>query len=258
MIALNQPRNLVVGLAGTALITALAGCGVQQSQTPAAAPKAPTAYAMTVSESLPSSPEPIMVTWKGTIKRNATTFSHLTQQIGTTPPMTLAPAPKTPPISKSTLTPNASKGKSKASIKASSKSKTVSHSSTKATPVMPAPPPVMPVLASEMTLWNTAHPSWPLAPLPTVDATLEHPLVLKALTPNVSQTWHEPISLQGMTLAATETLTATVARPEGIFREAEWTLVITTQSTKITPKKGKPYLLPALTWTERGHVNPQS
>lgn len=84
------------------------------------------------------------------------------------------------------------------------------------------------------------------------------PLTVNAQAAHITKTWHHALKLETLTLPATEKLTAVIARPQGIFHQAQWTLTITSQSQTIHPIHGTPYLLPALTWTESGTVTGQA
>ena len=209
-----------MGASAVTLTVLLGGCGWH---TPTATMVAPTSYTATIIETVPSSPQPIQVTWKGTLPASLHRWTHLTEQIGQTPVMTLIPG-------------------------ASNAKTTVLK-----TPALK--PATASTLLRELGLWDTigSH-TWPIKPFPTVNVVVHEPLTVSSGLAHLQHQWHASVTIQGVTLPATESLAATIARPQGILQSAHWTLVITTNAQHIVPKKGAAYWFPALSWTEQGTV----
>lgn len=245
MICLTPMFKAGVALAGTALMAVVAGCGVQSASPSASAP--PIAYHVTVDESLPSSPQPITVVWKGTLPYRGTTFSRLTEQIGQSPSMTVVPVPqpKTAPASLTSSTKSS----------AATKPKAAANHAVQVPAVVNPTAAVPGLLKQEITAITGAHAVLPTNPMPLVDAPLANPIAL-SFSAHIQKTWRDSVTLGSTVVPATVSLTTNVAKPQGIFRQASWTLVMTTQSIQVKPKKGKPYFIPSLTWTERGTVTP--
>jgi hypothetical protein len=113
------------------------------------------------------------------------------------------------------------------------------------------------VLTQEALAWTHSHPVWPTQPLPTVPITLIRPL--RVLTDHAlnTQEWHTTIRLGHHTLSATILLSTTMARPQGVLRQAQWTWIVTAPSQRVTGSHGGSYTLPSTTWTERGQITRQ-
>lgn len=75
------------------VLLSVAGCG-PIGGTHQAASGAPARYLVTVTETLPSTPQPITVHWWGTLLRRSHQWQHFMEQIGTTAAMQIIPTSK--------------------------------------------------------------------------------------------------------------------------------------------------------------------
>lgn len=212
---------LMAGL--VVLAGGMAGCGTGSSSA-----QTPKHYQVVVRESLPSVPLPILVVWRGTLVVSAWRWTALTEQVGQTPTVSLLAKPSTA---------NTAKGGA------------IGHPD----PAARAPG----VLRQEVSWVVGRSPRLPRQPVPLVDAVLSATRALGSEAA-IRQSWQTPVTLGGQRIPATIRLRAEVARPQGVVRQAVWTLVITTQATAVKPKHGPGYTIPSLTWTQRGTLQARS
>ena len=210
MMSVVRTSLLAIGGSILGLVATLSGCG-------AASPS----YQVTIVATMPSTPRPINITWRGVLRPQTRTWQHLSEQIGRSPVMTLIPSPRS-------SQPGASAGSAQ-------------------------------ILMQESLLWNHAVWQWPRQFLPLTSVTLHQTLTGSGRLAFWTRTWHIPVQLsRAIVVPATEKLTAQVADPQHTLRAAQWTLVITSQPVTVKPRKGASYRVPELVWTERGVLHETS
>ena len=184
----------------------LTGCG---TSTPA--------YHVVVQESLPSTPQPLLVVWRGTATHSGGRWLTLTEQIGHAKPVTLIPR-VTPPTS--------IQGRAGSDLGDQAASS----------------------LRQDSAVLAGAQKTWPRQALPLVPLSLMRSLPVSVHS-YLQRSWSMPIQLTSHRLSAVVSLSATVAKPQGHLKQALWTLVVTTRALHVMPRHSASFTIPSLHWT---------
>lgn len=217
--------------AGGLLVAGLiAGCGSTVASSSPVSQGPLDGYRLTVIQSVPSQPKPLNITFRGILSPQDQ-WIRLTEQIGSTPPMVLVPLPPLPP--------------SKAIHGKHPPTKTPEDSGVA----------VAALFRQAVAVVQGHSTAWPTAAFPLVSVTASQPLVVNGTA--FHHTWHEAIALGSQSVSGTVQLSLKTHDKHGKLEHATWTLSVKTSSSSQTNAKGKTYLIPALMFSQTGHITAQ-